>query len=53
MQRAYNERAKTHPQEQKSQVGDIKTLGLIPDQKPEDVNIKPLPYIPHKKPRIS
>lgn len=53
MQQEYAKRVMQHGKEDSPSVGEIRKLGLIPDQKPEDVNIKPARWIPHKGPSIS
>lgn len=53
MQMEYAKRVMQNGKEEKPSVGEIRKLGLIPDQKPEDVNIKTSKWIPHKGPSIS
>jgi len=52
MQAAYRQRVLKNPREDAPSAQEIKTLGLLPDQKPEDVNMKPLSFLPHIKPSI-
>lgn len=53
MQQAYNKRLVDYPRESAPSAKDVKSLGLIKDQKPEDVHLKASKYIPHQKPRIT
>jgi len=52
MQAAYRQRVLKNPREDAPSAQEIKTLGLLPDQKPEDVNMKPISFLPHIKPSI-
>lgn len=53
MQQEYAKRLLKDGMPSSPSTGEIKRLGLIPDQKPEDVDIKPMKYIPHRGPSIS
>lgn len=53
MQQAYNKRLMDYPREAGPSVNEVKTLGLIKDQKPEEVHMKPTRFIPITKPTIS
>ncbi|KAL9085292.1 MAG: hypothetical protein Q9159_004801 [Coniocarpon cinnabarinum] len=53
MQQEYAKRLLKNGREESQSVGEIRRLGLIPDQKPEDVDMKPHPYIPHRGPSIT
>lgn len=53
MQREYAKREMQKGRVDPPSAKDIRKLGLIPDQKPEDVDIKPVRWIPHKGPSIT
>ena len=54
MQHEYARRVMTGEKEQpKQSVAEVRKLGLIPDQKPEDVNLKTSKWIPHLGPSIA
>lgn len=53
MQAEYVRRVKKNGREEGPSAGEIRKLGLIPDQKPEDVDIKPLPLLPNRGPSIT
>lgn len=52
MQAAYRQRMMRNPRDDAPSAESVRTLGLLPDQKPEDVNLKPLSFLPHIKPSI-
>jgi len=53
MQHAYRAKVLKNPRTDAPSAQEIKTLGLLPDQKPEDVHLKPISFLPHIKPSIS
>lgn len=53
MQQAYRKHMVEHPREDAPSAGEIRHLGLLPDQKPEDVHIKVPKFIPVKGPSIT
>lgn len=48
MQQAYRKHMVDHPRDNAPSAGEIRHLGLLPDQKPEDVHIKVPRFIPVK-----
>ena len=53
MQHALVKRMMEKGREETPSAGEIRVLGLIPDQKPEDVDIREPKYIPYIKRRIA
>ena len=53
MQIEYTKRLMKGGREEGPAQGEVRKLGLIPDQKPEDVHLKASKWIPHKGPSIS
>lgn len=52
MQQAYHRKLMENPRDDAPSAGEVRSLGLIKDQKPEDVNLKPTKWIPIVKPSI-
>ena len=53
MKHEYAKRILKNGREESPSSGEIRKLGLIPDQKPEDVDIKPHKFLPYRGPSIS